>query len=85
MVSQYCESIASANVALQLSEQMFEASVGASPVDSVLNQEETWQMSQNKFCRDLQSNGAQYPDIVEPILASAYEVKIISSSSSKNC
>ena len=74
LVTQYCKSISSSNVALQLAEKLMGVSAGSGPGEAVLSQEETWQMSQNKFCADLLAMGALYPDIVDPISAAAYEV-----------
>jgi hypothetical protein len=74
MVTQYCKSISSSNVALQLAEKLMGVSAGSESGEAVLGQEETWQMSQNKFCADLLTVGALYPDIVDPISAAAYEV-----------
>ncbi|XP_059478111.1 midasin [Neocloeon triangulifer] len=76
MVMQYCDTLASSSTALQIAEQLFLVGQGrAGDAELALNQEETWQLSQNKFCQDLKKVGAYYPDIVDPILASTYRIR----------
>ncbi|CAB3367536.1 Hypothetical predicted protein [Cloeon dipterum] len=76
MVTQYCNTLASTGTALHIADELFRISNGEDGnLDLLLNQEETWQLSQNKFCKDLKKIGAHYPDIVDPIFLAACRIR----------
>ncbi|KAF4522963.1 hypothetical protein B566_EDAN009553, partial [Ephemera danica] len=75
MVRRYSGSIGSTSTVLELSKQLLltaQRQLTASGI--LLNQEESWQASQRKFCEDLTAAGSLYPDLIQPVLYAANQM-----------
>jgi hypothetical protein len=78
MVQRYAESVASASTVLALCEKLrnvVQDDCSPNSGAALLSQEESWQASQHKFCEDLTIAGSLYPDIIQPVLYAANQVK----------